>query len=93
MTNQRKRFTRQFKLEAVRAMERGDKSPADLARVDRTPVKRAMRNVGFPCNNIRTHTFSSINKKSAQVWTAFSEFAMDLVSRGTKWMKDLGNFP
>ncbi len=28
----RKRFTRQFKLEAVRAMERGDKSPADLAR-------------------------------------------------------------
>ena len=28
----RKRFTRQFKFEAVRAMERGDKSPADLAR-------------------------------------------------------------
>jgi transposase len=28
----RKKFTKQFKLEAVRAMERGDTSPADLAR-------------------------------------------------------------
>jgi transposase len=28
----RKKFTKQFKLEAVRAMERGATSPADLAR-------------------------------------------------------------
>ncbi len=28
----RKKFTKQFKLEAVRSMERGDVSPADLAR-------------------------------------------------------------
>lgn len=28
----RKKFTKQFKLEAVRVMDRGDTSPADLAR-------------------------------------------------------------
>jgi len=28
----RKNYTKQFKIEAVRAMERGDTSPADLAR-------------------------------------------------------------
>lgn len=28
----RKKFTKQFKLEAVRSMEQGDTSPADLAR-------------------------------------------------------------
>lgn len=32
MTTKRKRFTKEFKLEAVRLLERGDKPPAELAR-------------------------------------------------------------
>ena len=33
MTTKRKHYTKEFKLEALRLLEQGDKPPADIARV------------------------------------------------------------